>query len=309
MNLLLKINYCLITLMIFLIVGSSVVTADQAKANMPETVKVNGATIQYVEQGSGPLMILAHGALSNYKTWVKRHMPLLAQHFRVVSFSMRYHGSNQWDDSWPPLTVDLYADDLAGLIKSFNAGPAHLVGWSMGSRVVHATSLKYPDLVRSAYLFEGVVDMVKSPEEIQEEKELWSKLTNPVLTAHKSGDHIGAVRALLDGVGGKVGIFDGMPEPNRKFLSTRANVLVEYLGRKKHEPTAYECDQIRRSKVPTTLVMGTASVEYFQTVTLKHSLPCFGEERVTWIADAGHLWPGGSVEQFAASVTEFALKH
>jgi len=301
----LNIHHIAIALFFLSVVGLSDVIADQE--NAPNTVEVNGATIEYVEQGSGPLLILAHGALSDYRRWVKVHMPLLAENFRVVSYSMRYHGSIPWDKSWPQLTVDLYADDLAGLIQSFDAGPAHLVGWSMGSEVAHSTALKYPDLVRSAYLFEGVAEIEKSEEDAQEEKELESEMFDAIVAAHRDGDRMEAVRTLIDNVGGKVGIFDGLPESSQTFLSTQSDVLAKYLER--DESTTYKCDQVKNSSVPTTLVMGTASVEYFQTVLLEHNLPCFGEDRITQIKDAGHLWPGGGAEDFVNSVTEFALKN
>jgi len=234
-------------------------------------------------------------------------MPLLAKNFRVVSYSMRFHGSIPWDNSWPQLTVDLYADDLAGLIQSFDAGSAHLVGWSMGSEVAHSTALKYPELVRSAYLFEGVAEIEKSAEDAREEKEMESEMFDPIVAAHNDGDHMGAVRTLIDNVGGKVGIFDGLPESSQAFLSTQSNVLAKYLER--NESATYKCEQVKNSDVPTTLVMGTASVDYFQTVLLEHNLPCFGEERITQIKDAGHLWPGSGAEDFVKSVTQFALKN
>lgn len=132
---------------------------------------------------------------------------------------MRYHRSGPWDDSWPLLTLNLYADDLAAFIESFDVGPAHLVGWSMGASVARTTSLKYPDLVRNAYLYEGVADVNKSPAAAQEEKESSYKLLNPVLTAYEGADSLCSVRALIDGVGGKVG---GRLSFDRVFSNRRA---------------------------------------------------------------------------------------
>jgi len=177
----------------------------------------------------------------------------------------------------------------------------------MGSEVAHSTALKYPELVRSAYLFEGVAEIEKSAEDAREEKEMESEMFDPIVAAHNDGDHMGAVRTLIDNVGGKVGIFDGLPESSQAFLSTQSNVLAKYLER--NESATYKCEQVKNSDVPTTLVMGTASVDYFQTVLLEHNLPCFGEERITQIKDAGHLWPGSGAEDFVKSVTQFALKN
>lgn len=301
-----KLNCCVAVLAIVYFLGWSSLGAREINAPERKTVEVNGAAIEYVEQGKGPLLILAHGAISDYRRWVKDHMPLLAKNFRVVSYSMRFHGTIEWEENWPELTLELYADDLAGFIQSFDVGPAHLVGWSMGSEVAHTTALKYPDLVRSVYLFEGVANIIKSPEDAEEERELEANMFGPVLAAHDSGDKAGAIRALIDGVGGRVGIYDGLPEASQEFLKTKSDVLAKYLEWREHESTAYECEQVLKSKVPTTLVMGTESVDFFQIKLLKHNLPCFGEDRITRIKDAGHLWPGRA-DEFVSSVTKFAL--
>lgn len=272
-----------------------------------KTVEVNGAIVEYVDQGSGPLLILAHGGLGDYRSWVSVHMPLLAEKYRVISYSMRYYANIEWEESWPQLTLDLYADDLAGLIEILNVGPAHIVGFSLGAEVAHTTALKHPELVRSAYLYEGVANIEKSWSDGQEDKELRSELFDPIIVAHERGDHTMAVRILVDSVGGKVGIFDGLPESAQSFLETKSNALAEYLQR--NESVSYTCEEVRNSKVPTTLAVGTASVNYFQTVILKHNSHCLGEKRITNVKDADHLWPNSNAKNFVNLVIEFASIH
>lgn len=305
MNSLNNIFHIAFMLVLLSLAGISEVTAKQSSGR--KSVEVNGATIEYVEQGTGPLMILAHGGLGDYRSWEKVHMPLLSENFRVVSYSMRYYGSIDWEESWPPLTLDLYADDLAGLIKFFDVGPAYLVGFSLGAEVAHTTALKYADLVRSAYLYEGVANIEKFSEIAEEDKKMRAALFDPIVAAHKEGNQTAAVRSLIDSVGGESGIFDSLPESAQSFVTTKSDALAKYIDRK--ELITYDCKQVRNSKVPTTLVVGTSSVNYFQTVILKHNLPCFGEERITHIEDAGHLWPSRDAQGFVNSVVDFSLKH
>jgi len=57
-------------------------------------IEANGTEITYVEKGNGPLMILAHGSISDHRRWVKDHLPLLSEDYRVIAYTMRYHGDN-----------------------------------------------------------------------------------------------------------------------------------------------------------------------------------------------------------------------
>lgn len=274
-----------------------------------KTIEANGAEITYVEQGNGPLMILAHGALSDHRRWIKDHMPLLAENFRVVAYSTRYHGTSVWEESWPPLSMDLYADDLAAFIKALDAGPAHLVGWSMGATVAHRTALKYPDLVRSAYLFEGAAALERS----EAQKAEYNKLRNAhigksrALASEKKYKE--AAAALLDAVVGKEGFFDSLPEGPQKAIGSKGKLLSDYYRATSNPKSRFTCDQMKKSSVPTVLVMGENTREHFAVLLGEHYQPCFGSERIVEIPDANHVWPGAKFQDFIVSVEEFASKH
>lgn len=278
-------------------------------ASEQKSIDVNGTNIIYVEQGNGPLMILAHGALSDHRRWIKDHMPLLAEDYRVVSYSMRYHANQDWDDEWPPLTMDLYADDLAGLITALDDGPAHLVGWSMGARVAHRTALSYPEVVRSAYLFEGAAAMVRSPTQMEEHNRLRSQMMGKSMALANEGKHKEAAAALLDGVIGKDGFFESLPEGPQKVLGSKGRLLADLFKTLDNPTSTFTCEQIQKSDVPTVYVMGDSTRDYFSVAIGKHYEPCFGSDRIMVIPGAHHLWPGAKHADFVASVKEFASKH
>jgi alpha-beta hydrolase superfamily lysophospholipase len=54
---------------------------------------VNGAKLPFVEQGSGPTVVLVHGAVSDYRTWDRHRQALAEQGYRVVSYAQRYFGT------------------------------------------------------------------------------------------------------------------------------------------------------------------------------------------------------------------------
>lgn len=274
-----------------------------------KTMEANGTEIKYVEQGSGPLMILAHGALSDHRRWIKDHMPLFAENYRVISYTMRYHGTSAWDEDWPPLSMDLYADDLAAFIQALDAGPAHLVGWSMGAAVAHRTSLKYPELVRSAYLFEGAAALERNDDQMAEYKALRKAHVGKSQSLANANKHKAAAAALLDAVIGKEGFFDSLPEGPQKVIGSKGKLLSAYYDATDSPKSKFTCDQIKDSAVPTIFVIGENTREYFTVVLGDHYRPCFGSERIMEISGANHVWPGAKFEDFVNSTHDFASKH
>ncbi len=287
-----------------LVIFSNITVAMETK-----TIKANGVDISYVEQGTGPLMILAHGSLSDHRRWIKDHLPLLAENYRVVAYSMRYHGTSDWDESWPPLSMDLYAKDLAAFIKALDAGPAHLVGWSMGAMVAHRTALEYPDLVRSAYLFEGAAALDRTEEQRAEYKKLRNAIIGKSSSLADEQKYVDAAAAMLNAVIGKEGFFSTLPEGAQKSIGGKGKLLADYFEATNNPMSKYTCDQISDSKVPTVYVTGDNTEEYFSVALGEHYKPCFGKDRIISIAGGNHVWPGAKFEDFARSAHEFASKH
>lgn len=98
------------------------------------------------ESGSGPLMLFFHGITANSGTMA----PLAARfsdRFTTVAVDQRGHGRS--DKPASGYEADDFADDIAGLIRALDRGPAILVGHSLGSRNSVVCAAKYPDLVRS----------------------------------------------------------------------------------------------------------------------------------------------------------------
>ena len=90
------------------------------------------------EAGSGPLVVFLHGITANAAVW---DPVLLELHdaFRVVAVDQRGHGLSDK----PPQGYggEAYARDLLGLVETIGAGPAIVVGHSLGARngIVAAT--------------------------------------------------------------------------------------------------------------------------------------------------------------------------
>ncbi|MEM7257756.1 MAG: alpha/beta hydrolase [Pseudomonadota bacterium] len=274
-----------------------------------KTIEANGVEINYVEQGTGPLLILAHGALSDHRRWIKDHLPLFSRHYRTVAYSMRYHGTPEWDADWPPISMDLYADDLAALIQALDAGPAHLAGWSMGAMVAHRTALKYPDLVRSAYLFEGAAALNRNESQAAEFKKVREAFIGESLALASDKEYVAAAGALLDAVIGREGFFESLPEGPQKVIGSKGILLEDYFNATTNPSVKYSCEQIKQSTVPTAFVIGENTREYFAITLGEHYQPCIKAENFVNISNANHVWPGAKYEDFFNAVHSFASQH
>jgi pimeloyl-ACP methyl ester carboxylesterase len=110
----------------------------------PLALHVRGAELHYVEQGTGEPLILLHGGQGDYRSWAPQ-MAALSPHFRVISYSRRYHYPNH-----NPLTATNHsayaeAEDLAAVIRTLGLGPVHLVGTSIGAATALVLALQHPE--------------------------------------------------------------------------------------------------------------------------------------------------------------------
>ncbi len=101
-------------------------------------------TLNVREVGQGPLAIFLHGITSNAAIWDPITLAL-SDTFRCVAVDQRGHGLSDKPESG--YSANDLAKDALSLISSVNAGPAIIVGHSLGARngVVAATIA--PELV------------------------------------------------------------------------------------------------------------------------------------------------------------------
>jgi epoxide hydrolase 4 len=108
---------------------------------------VNGVELHYVEAGSGPLVVLAHGFPEFWYSWRRQIPALVAAGFRVVAVDLR-----GYNESSKPRAIEAYklttvAADLAALIEHLGA-PAVLVGHDWGGFASWVVAMTRPEVIR-----------------------------------------------------------------------------------------------------------------------------------------------------------------
>lgn len=111
--------------------------------------RVHGITLAYTDQGTGLPVVFLHAFPFNRRMW-KPQVKALSDRYRTIAVDLRGHG-----ESDAPLwryTLDLFADDIKGLLDHLGIQQTVLAGLSMGGYLSFAFYRKYPDRIKALIL-------------------------------------------------------------------------------------------------------------------------------------------------------------
>lgn len=244
-----------------------------------KSVRINGASLAYMERGTGEPVVFVHGGYSDIRTWLAQ-IPAFAQEYRAITYSRRYARPNGdipkgQDDQMMP-----HVDDLVDLLVALDAVPAHLVGNSWGAFICLLAAIKQPTLIRSLVLCEPpvlplFVSHVPKPQEIlrlllRRPRTAIALLNfginviKPTEKAYKQGDYEGGTRAFVRGILG-ADAYNVLPEARKEQMRENESTNVaQMLGA--GFPMLTEAE-VRGVTAPTLLVTGERS-----TVLLRRDL-------------------------------------
>jgi 3-oxoadipate enol-lactonase len=125
---------------------------------MPKT-HVNGTDLYFELHGQDgrPMLVLNNGIIMNAATSWAFQTKTLARHYQVLQYDCR--GQGQSDHPEQAYSMELHADDLAGLLTAVGIDRAHIAGISYGGEVAQAFVLKYPQRVASLMLADTVSEV------------------------------------------------------------------------------------------------------------------------------------------------------
>ena len=103
-----------------------------------------GISIAYVVTGSGPPLVLIHGAEADH-TMFDQFVPFMAPDFACIRYDQRDSGATV--NPAEPYKVTDMGDDAARLIRALGHAKAHIFGTSLGSIIAQALAVRHPDLV------------------------------------------------------------------------------------------------------------------------------------------------------------------
>ena len=266
-------------------------------------VVVDSYAFAYVDRGTGPAIVLVHGALTDYRTWTNQ-LDAFSQSYRVIAYSRRYHYPNSWVSGGPNYTYAQNVADLAGVIRALQLGPVHLVGHSWGASVALLFTLRHPELVRSLTLVEPGLDSLIV--DAKGRAAAAAALRNAYARAgavYREDDPIPALRALLDAWFGH-GWFDRQPDELRhRFVDNARTVPLAAAPQ-----PAVSCADLQRLRVPVLLIQGELSDPEYHAVIDGVGECVASAERVE-IRGAPHTMHRTHTANFNAALLAFLQRH
>jgi 3-oxoadipate enol-lactonase len=128
-------------------------------------VDANGMSIACKVTGSGPPVVLIHGAEADHSMF-DGFGSLLAEHFSVIAYDQRDSGGTRNPPA--PYGLDEMAGDAAALIAALGYERAHVFGTSLGGVIAQVLAARHPGridrLVLSSTFRAGVSPLSINPE-------------------------------------------------------------------------------------------------------------------------------------------------
>jgi pimeloyl-ACP methyl ester carboxylesterase len=106
---------------------------------------VNGVDLWYEQTGAGPHLVQIGGAVSAHEGY-SAVTPAMARHFTVLDYDHRGYGQSDRPEG-QSYDLDVWVDDLAGLLDHLEIEQLHVHGGSMGGFVATRFAAKYPSRV------------------------------------------------------------------------------------------------------------------------------------------------------------------
>ena len=133
---------------------------------------VNGIDLFYEVHGSGPTVVLAHGAGGNHASWYQQ-VPFLERYYEVVTFDHRGFGNSQDKNG---LGRGGFVDDLSGLVDYLGREKVALVAQSMGGGTCMGFTTRSPERV-SALVMADTFGGMTLPEPFHTQQQEHSEVT------------------------------------------------------------------------------------------------------------------------------------
>jgi pimeloyl-ACP methyl ester carboxylesterase len=145
-------------------------------------VRANGIDVHYTLDGTGPPLVLLHGASSSATEDWGHQRGLFRQSFTCYLVDARGHAGTFWDGSgdW---SRDVLVDDLSAFADALDLDVFHVAGFSMGAMTALTFATRSPERLASALIAgidaepeprTSISRRAMDPERIEREEPAWA---------------------------------------------------------------------------------------------------------------------------------------
>jgi 3-oxoadipate enol-lactonase len=251
---------------------------------------IDGVRLHYEQEGHGTDLLLIHGLGMSLRDW-DQCTPELAKHHRVLRVDVRGFGQSEKPPG--PYSPQLFASDIAGIMRTCQSARAHVVGISMGGVIAQRLALDFPDLVHS-------LTLISTSSEVNTQAQTaWENLATGVeqhgfTAAEGMADRLHAASFT-----------QAYPERvQQRQRLTAANDPHAFAAAARAVSAFNWTADLTRVQVPTLILQGLEDVltPPGGSVKMSRALP---HARLLMIPDCGHFVPDEKPEIFTTSLLAF----
>lgn len=266
-------------------------------------VKLQNASLEYVEHGSGAPVIFIHGTLEDYRVW-NAQKSVFAESFRGIAYSRRYHFPNAARGDETDYAPKLHADDLGEMMDALGIERAYLVGASYGAYCALTFATMYPERVSACVLGEPPIIpwLLETPHEAEIARMFYERAWRPAGDAFARDETETALRLFVDGVN-RPGTYERLNERTLTLLRQNAPALkIETQSPDYFQPL--DADRVAALEMPMLLLGAQYSPAHFALILdrLQRLVP---QARRVTLEKTGHAMNLGNVELYNATVLTF----
>lgn len=233
--------------------GASAGAADLAFETVPGH---GGVPLNVAEVGNagGPEILFIHGMAMGLQSFRLQFDSELAQDFRMVAFDLRGHGNS--GKPWRPEDVnipEIWADDVAAVIKAKRLRRPVIVGWSYGGFVAADYFRKYGDgQIAGLDLVGSIAGLVQQPPPVGNMSPEELKRRAAMQTSGNLLDNLSMVDATA-----KLFEFPGMSDQYRAEMRALGAMVPAYFRKAFVGRSLDNRDVTPNLKLPILITMGS----------------------------------------------------
>jgi len=213
---------------------------------------INGVNLNYEVAGQGEAVVFIHGHTGSTQDWANQK-PVLSPRYKVVSLDLRGHGKSAAPSREEEYSIEIFAEDVFGLLKMLNIKKCCLGGHSVGGFTALQFALEHQDMLAALVLVDTSGGLYSSNPGYS-----YVNITQKVVELVRSQGKEAAFEYETANRPGRMESFQKHPELRevawQKFLQTSVDGYL-YVARASGK-RGLVTDRLSQVKVPTLICWG-----------------------------------------------------
>lgn len=252
-------------------------------------------TMNMVEAGRGPCVLLIHGLGWDHSLW-NATIARLSPRCRAIAVDSRGHGATDKPDG--SYDIEMFARDYAALADTLGLSHVCAVGLSQGGMIAQRLALLRPDLVSALVLISTSCKSHPSLRDNMEARIAAMDAAGPEAAAHIAAESIFSLAWRA-----------AHPSELARFIGWRSLMPVPPLNAATRALYGFDLSgDLPRIAVPTLVIAGEADT-LTRPAGMEEIAALIPGAEFHQIAGAGHMIPVEQPEPLAALVDRFLERH